>query len=119
MSSDEGYGTAENADTMVLRSFHLPQGMDDQLRGLAFALRCAKADLLRFFITEGMTRLKESYGPDWWAWSDDDLAEVAQAVQAGGASESVKDALLRDIARIAGEVLAHEPPPAVLPTQAT
>jgi hypothetical protein len=44
---------------MVLRSFHLRQGMDDELRGLAFALRCAKADLLRFFIDQGMKDLAE------------------------------------------------------------
>jgi hypothetical protein len=34
-------------------------GMDDELRGLAFALRCAKADLLRFFIDQGMKDLAE------------------------------------------------------------
>jgi hypothetical protein len=119
MSSYLGYDPAESAETMVLRSFHLPQGLDDQLRGLAFTLQCAKADLLRFFITEGMASLKERYGPDWKAWSQDVLEEVAQAVQDGGASESVKEGIRLDIARMGGEVLANESSPTVFPNQAT
>jgi len=97
---------AENADTMVLRSFHLPQGMDDELRGLAFALRCAKADVLRFFIDQGMKNLTERYGADWRSWDRGTVEQVAAAVQAGGASESVKEGIRRDIARL-GELPAY------------
>jgi hypothetical protein len=86
---------AEKADTMVLRSFHLPQGMDDELRELAFALRCAKADLLRFFINQGMKSLA-----GWRSWDRDVLDQFAQTVQAGGGSESVKEGIRRDIARL-------------------
>ncbi len=91
---------AENADTMVLRSFHLPQGMDDELRGLAFSLRCAKADVLRFFIDQGMRSLADRFGSDWRSWDSDVLERVAGAVQAGGAAESVKEGFRRDIARL-------------------
>jgi hypothetical protein len=101
---------AENADTMVLRSFHLPQGMDDELRGLAFALRCAKADVLRFFIDQGMKNLAERYGSDWRSWDPDVLEQVAKVVQAGGASESVKEGFRRDIARL-DEVPAYASQP--------
>ena len=91
---------AEDADTMVLRSFHLPQGMDDQLRGLAFSLRCAKADVLRFFIDQGMRSLTDQYGPDWMSWDRDVLNAVAREVEAGGAAASVKEGIRRDIARM-------------------
>lgn len=96
----------EDADTMVLRSFHLPQGMDDQLRGLAFSLRCSKADVLRFFIDQGMRSLSDQYGTDWTAWSRDDLDTVGREVAAGGAAESVKEGVRRDIARM-GEALMY------------
>lgn len=92
----------EDAGTMVLRSFHLPQGMDDQLRGLAFALRCPKADLLRFFIDRGMKGLAQQYGSDWTAWDRDALTAVGREVEAGGAAESVKEGIRRDIARMGG-----------------
>ena len=91
---------AEDADTMVLRSFHLPQGMDDQLRGLAFSLRCAKADVLRSFIDQGMRSLADRYGPDWTSWNREVLDEVAREVEAGGAAASVKEGIRRDIARM-------------------
>jgi hypothetical protein len=91
---------AESADTMVLRSFHMPQGMDDGLRGLAFTLRCAKADLLRFFIDQGMRNLAERYGSDWRSWDRGVVEQVAEAVQAGGGSESVREGILRDIAQL-------------------
>ena len=91
---------AETADTMVLRSFHLPQGMDDELRGLAFSLRCAKADVLRFFIDQGMRSLADRYGSDWRSWESDVVEHVAGEVQAGGAVESVKEGIRRDIARM-------------------
>jgi hypothetical protein len=99
----EGYDIAENTDTMVLRSFHLPQSMDDQLRELAFALRCAKADLQRFFISTGLQVVAELYGRDWRYWDDDVLDRLAEAVQARGGSESVKEGIRRDIARMGGE----------------
>lgn len=89
----------ENSDTMVLRSFHLPQGMDDELRGLAFTLRCAKADVQRFFIDQGMKDLAERYG-DWRSWGPDVVGRVAQAVQAGGGSQSVREGIRRDIDRL-------------------
>lgn len=91
---------AENAGTMVLRSFHLPQSKDDELRGLAFALHCSKADLLRFFIDQGMKNLAICHGSDWRSWTPEVLAVVAKEVQAGGASESVEQGLTRDYARI-------------------
>jgi hypothetical protein len=88
--------------------------MDDQLRGLAFRLGCAKADLLRYFIKQGMTSLAEYHGQDWWSWNDEVVEQVAHAVQAGGASESVRKGILRDIARMGGEVPEYtsEPPSA-------
>lgn len=99
----EGYDMAENADTMVLRSFHLPQSMDDQLRELAFGLRCAKADVQRFFIKTGLQVVTDLYGPDWRYWDGDVLDNLAQAVQTRGGSESVKEGIRRDIARLGGE----------------
>ncbi|SDZ70664.1 hypothetical protein SAMN05518854_11515 [Variovorax sp. YR266] len=91
---------ADNADTMVLRSFHLPQRMDDQLRGLAFSLRCAKADVLRFFIDQGLKNLADQHGSDWMSWDADVLRTVAKDIEAGGAAESVKEGIRRDIARM-------------------
>jgi hypothetical protein len=90
---------ADNADTMVLRSFHLPQGTDDELRGLAFALHCAKADLLRFFIDKGMDTLVEDYGSPWRSWDAEALARVAKEVKNRGESALVKQGLTDDIAR--------------------
>jgi hypothetical protein len=40
-------------------------------------------------------------------------------VQDGGASESVKEGIRLDIARMGGEVLANESSPTVFPNQAT
>jgi hypothetical protein len=92
---------AENTDTMVLRSFHLPQGMDDELRGLAFSLHCAKADLLRFFIDQGMTNLlAEHDSTDWRSWTPEVLKLVAEEVHARGSSESIRQGLADDIARL-------------------
>jgi hypothetical protein len=91
---------AQNADTMVLRSFHLPQSADDELRGLAFSLRSAKADLLRYFIDQGMKTLAERYGSDWKSWDRDALNEVAHAVQTDGGSAAAKEGILRDINRL-------------------
>jgi hypothetical protein len=110
---------AENADTMVLRSFHLPQSMDDELRGLAFALRCAKADLVRFFIKGWMTSLAERYGPDWNSWDPAVLEQLAHDVQERGASESVEEGILRDIALLGDEVPAYESELRVRRSQAT
>lgn len=105
---------AENADTMVLRSFHLPQSMDDDLRGLAFDLRCSKADVLRFFINVGLT----SVG-DWRSWDRDALNAFAYAVQAGGGSEFVKEGIARDIALLGGGVPEYAAELHLRPSQAT
>lgn len=89
---------SEQADTMVLRSFHVPQALDDEMRSLAFALRCSKADLLRFFITNQLRDLKRQ--GDWKDWDDDRVAKVAQKVQEMGSSQAVTEAIRQDLARM-------------------
>jgi hypothetical protein len=43
----------------VLRSLHLPTAMDEQLRGVAFALRRPKSDVIRWCINYGLSALME------------------------------------------------------------
>ena len=51
-----------------------------------------------------MTTLDERYGSDWNSWDPAVLEQLAHAVQTGGASESLKEGFLRDIARLGDEV---------------
>lgn len=101
MRTGKGYDMAENTDAMVLRSLHLPQSTDDELRALAFVLRCSKADLIRTFINGGLEQLADRYGSDWGRWTPEDRAVVAKEVQARGASDSVNRGLRNDLARAA------------------
>lgn len=48
----------ESPPVMVLRSFHLPADMDEELRHVAYELRRAKADVLREFLEEGLVRYR-------------------------------------------------------------
>lgn len=112
--SQREYDMDDNADTMVLRSFHLPQSMDDELRGLAFNLRCAKADVLRFFINVGLTSLG-----DWRSWDREALDQLAQAVHVGGASKVVHEGIARDIALLGGGVAEYASTLRAGPSQAT
>lgn len=50
--------------TVVMRSIHLPLDVDAKLRGLAFNLKCSKAELIRYFVKEGMDALIEELGND-------------------------------------------------------
>lgn len=84
---------------MVLRSFHLPQDTDDDLRSLAHVLRCSKADLLRFFIDNGMRNIICSHGRDWRSWTPETRELVLKGIQAGGASESIKQGQAQDLLR--------------------
>jgi len=83
-------------EPMVLRSFHLPQSMEDELRGVAFTLRCSKADLLRYFISRELSQFKQQHG-DWRRWSSDTIRLLSDKVQR---DESVQRLLQRDIERI-------------------
>jgi len=53
----------EMSEAMVLRSVNLPMWMDDHLRGLAYALRCSKSELIRFFVLNGLNEAYRQIGP--------------------------------------------------------
>lgn len=91
---------ADNTEAMILRSYHLPQSMDDDLRGIAFALRCSKADLVRFSVHEGLKILRNRFGDDWTYWSKEDRAAALDDVLATGGSEAVKQARQDDINKL-------------------
>lgn len=86
---------ADRARPMVLRSVNLPPEMDDELRTMAFALRCPKADLIRFFIDRGMKAMVERLGPKP---SDRTIQDVVSELE--GVSEADRTAIDRDIDRI-------------------
>jgi hypothetical protein len=50
---------SDNARALVLRSINLPVDIDEQLRMLSFALRRPKADLMRWFIQQGLNGLRD------------------------------------------------------------
>jgi predicted DNA-binding protein len=47
------------SEPMVLRSINLPPELDDQLRAVAFALRRPKSDLIRMFVADGLSLLRD------------------------------------------------------------
>jgi hypothetical protein len=72
-----------DARPMVLRSLNLPAEMDEQLRNLAFVLRCPKADLIRYFVTRGLTEMIGRLGRKP---TDDQIRQVATELQSNDSS---------------------------------
>ena len=88
---------AESTRPMVLRSVHLPAELDEQLRSLAFHLRRPKADLIRFFVGDGLQELTRRLGRDP---SPEAMAKVAEELRSYELPEAKQEALQRDFGRI-------------------
>ena len=109
----------ESASTMVLRSFHIPQDLEDKLRSLAFQLRCPKADLVRHFVAKGLDELtrQSGGGATWsvkeqrWTVTEDGAKRVRKLLEsspAAGANASSSATVAADIERLAPAAVQRE-----------
>ena len=90
----------ESTEALVLRSVNLPARMDDHLRGLAYALRCSKSDLIRHFVLQG---LHNAYATIGERLDDNRRAELVEGMQAVEAAMPLGDVLPFEIGRSGAE----------------
>lgn len=87
-----------SADNMILRSVHLPQKTDSDLRALAYELGVSKGDIIRRFIADGLTEITRQYGTRLDETAIYELAEKLRA-PAGSDAALLAEAISSEIAR--------------------
>ena len=87
----------ERSDVTVLRSINLPVELEEALRTTAFLLRRPKADLMRYFINEGLAQLTRRMGS---RPSEETLRELSQQIAQLGGVASEREGIAADLGRV-------------------